>query len=316
MFLLGTDSGGYKTALENGLGGVIFFTPDIQSVEQFKTLVKNIKARAKIPPFLAIDQEGGRVERTENIHGGKKYLCAKLAYEKGKEFLQNQTEKIARELKGYGLNLNFAPCVDVNTNPDNPVIGERAFSDRPEDVTSGGLLSVETYLQNGIIPCIKHFPGHGDAAADSHLTLPLIDKTLGEMQPHIEPFRQIIKKFNGSAVQPMVMIAHLHCAAFDKEKIPSSQSKNTVSYLRNELGFDGVIVSDDMLMKGACGIENACEKSMRAGVNLFIYRGSRPETVQIIESLAEKAGFDRELRSCIEKSYEKIIKMKECCIGE
>ena len=109
MFILGTDGDGYKKALANGLGGIIFFTHDIKTPEQFKTLVKECKTLAKIPPFLSIDQEGGRVERTENIHNGKKYLSAKYAYEKGTDYLKNQTSEIAKELKAYGINLNFAP---------------------------------------------------------------------------------------------------------------------------------------------------------------------------------------------------------------
>lgn len=301
MFILGTAGGGYKAALEEGLGGVIFFTHDIQSVEQFKSLVEEISSEAKIPPFLSIDQEGGRVERTENIHHGKKYLSAKYAFEKGEEFLHTQTREIARELKSYGLNLNFAPCVDVNTNPNNPIIGERAFSDNPEDVIRAGKIVSQTYLENGILPCLKHYPGHGDASADSHLTLPKIDKTLDQMQPHLAPF---------TLRAPMIMAAHLHCTCFDKEEIPTSLSKNALNYLRNKIGFEGVIISDDMKMCGAT-VSDAAEKGIRAGLNMFIYRDSTPETITIIENLALKAESDTELRQNIEKSYEKIMKLKQ-----
>jgi len=312
MFILGTDGGGYQTALENGLGGVIFFTHDIKEVEQFKNFVNEIKETAKLPPFLSIDQEGGRVERTENIHNGKKYLSAKYAYEKGEEFLKNQTEKIAKELKSYGLNMNFSPCVDVNTNLDNPIIGERAFSDNPDDVIKGEKIVSEIYRKSGIIPCVKHFPGHGDAGADSHLTLPKINLTLEEMQMHIKPFRAAVK--NGIE---MVMIAHLHCTCFEKEAIPASLSKNAIDYLRNNLEFDGVTISDDMIMKGvsAFGSVEACEMGIRAGLNMFIYRDSKPETINIIEEISQKAENDCELRTNIEKSYEKIIKLRDEMTG-
>src|SRR5574344_1004091 len=122
MFILGTDGGGYEEALKKNLGGVIFFTHDIQSSEQFKTLTGRCRRLALTTPFLSIDEEGGRVERTENIHHGKKYLSAKFGYQNGLKVLEKQTEEIAKKLKGYGLNLNFAPCIDVNTNPDNPII--------------------------------------------------------------------------------------------------------------------------------------------------------------------------------------------------
>lgn len=307
MFILGTEGDGYIQALEKGLGGMIFFTKDIQSKDQFKNLVSDIKSKALIPPFLSIDQEGGRVERTENIHNGKKYLSAKYAYEKGEDFLHNQTKEIAQELKSYGLNLNFAPCIDVNTNPNNPIIGERAFSSNSDAVIKCEKIVSQTYRENGIIPCAKHFPGHGDANADSHLTLPEINLPLEEMEKtHIKPFASCAKTIE------MIMVAHLHCTCFEKDVIPTSLSKNAISYLRNKLGFDGVIISDDMIMKGATkfGFVNACEMGIRAGLNMFIYRNSTPETINIIETIAQKALTDKELQEKIEYSFEKINNLK------
>jgi glycosyl hydrolase family 3 N terminal domain protein len=307
MFILGTDGDGYKKALSNGLGGMIFFTKDIQTPNQFKTLINDIKSISKITPFLSIDQEGGRVERTENIHNGKKYLSAKFAFEKGEDFLKKQTENIANELKSYGINLNFAPCIDVNTNPNNPIIGERAFSNTPDDVIRAEKIVSQTYRENGIIPCAKHFPGHGDANTDSHLTLPKINLTLQEMEKtHIKPFKACAKNIE------MVMVAHLHCTCFEKDVIPTSLSKKTISYLREKLGFEGVTISDDMIMKGVAKFGNveACEMGIRAGLNMFIYRNSTPQTINIIETIAKKAETDDELRQNIEKSYEKITHLK------
>lgn len=307
MFILGTDGDGYKKALSNGLGGMIFFTKDIQTPNQFKTLINDIKSISKITPFLSIDQEGGRVERTENIHNGKKYLSAKFAFEKGEDFLKKQTENIANELKSYGINLNFAPCIDVNTNPNNPIIGERAFSNTPDDVIKAEKIVSQTYRENGIIPCAKHFPGHGDANTDSHLTLPEINLTLQEMEKtHIKPFKACAKNIE------MVMVAHLHCTCFEKDVIPTSLSKKTISYLREKLGFEGVTISDDMIMKGVAKFGNveACEMGIRAGLNMFIYRNSTPQTINIIETIAKKAETDDELRQNIEKSYEKITHLK------
>ncbi len=308
MFILGIDGEEYERALSKGLGGMIFFTKDIQSPEQFRKLISGIKSKSLIPPFLSIDQEGGRVERTENIHNGKKYLSAKFAYEKGEDFLRKQTCEIAQELKTYGINLNFAPCIDVNTNPNNPIIGERAFSNNSDDVIKGEKIVSQTYRENGIIPCVKHFPGHGDANADSHLTLPEIDLTLEEMkQMHIKPFAACAKTIE------MVMVAHLHCTCFERDIIPTSLSKNAISYLRNKLGFEGVIISDDMIMAGATGFEpvQACEMGIRAGLNMFIYRNSTPETIEIIETIAQKALTDEELKQNIEYSYKKISRLKE-----
>ena len=309
MFILGTEGGKYRQALKNGLGGIIFFTRDIQNKEQFKQLINNIKKDSIIPPFLSIDQEGGRVERTENIHNGKKYLSAKFAYEKGKKYLEEQTRQIALELKEYGINLNFAPCIDVNTNPDNPIIGERAFSSNPDEVIEAEKIVSKTYLHTGILPCVKHYPGHGDANADSHLTLPQIDLTLEQMeQTHIKPFKSAIE--NGI---DMVMVAHLHCTCFEKEPIPTSLSKNAIDYLHNELKFNGIAISDDMVMKGVAdfGETQACIMGIEAGLNMFIYRYSDNKTINLIENVYKIAENDKILQKNIENSYEKIIKLKE-----
>ena len=309
MFILGTEGDGYVKALQEGLGGIIFFSKDIHSGEQFKKLVSFVKSKALIVPFLSIDQEGGRVERTENIHHGKKYLSAKFAYEKGPDFLKKQTQEIARELVSYGLNLNFAPCIDVNTNPDNPIIGERAFSDNPDEVINGEEITVSVYRENGIIPCVKHFPGHGNANADSHLTLPEIDLSFGELEKiHIKPFEAAIK----NNIE-MIMIAHLYVPYFEKEIIPTSLSRHAVNYLREKLNYQGIIISDDMIMKGvaAFGDVNACEMAIRAGVNMFIYRNSSQNTINIIEQIEQKAHDDIELKNNIEKSYQLILKLKQ-----
>ena len=168
MFILGLDN--IVEPLQKGLGGVIFFTKDITSEKDLASKINEIKSKSLIPPFISLDQEGGRVERTENIKS--KRLSARYAYQKGLIFLRQQSNEISSELRNWGFNLNFAPCVDVNTNPDNPIIGERAFSNKPDEVIEGAKIFIEACRQNMIIPCVKHFPGHGDADKDSHLTLP------------------------------------------------------------------------------------------------------------------------------------------------
>lgn len=307
-FILGTqDAFGsrnlFNTALADGLGGVIFFTRDITSKEQFTEFVNEIKKKANRPLFLSIDQEGGRVERTENIHA--RYLSPKYAYEKGEDFLKEQTRKIAQELKRYGLNLNFAPCADVNTNPKNPIIGERAFANNPEDVSKGVKIVSEIYRKNGIIPCLKHFPGHGDANADSHKTLPEIDLSMDDMEKyHIRPFKENIDC-------EMIMAAHLHCSCFDKDVIPSSLSKNVIGYLRNILNYQGVVISDDMVMKGVqdFGSVEACKKAILAGVDMFIFRDADENAINTIEEIAKLAEQDSELKNAIMNSNKRIEKL-------
>ncbi len=300
MFILGTGEA-LDEALKKGLGGVIFFTKDIQSREQFKSLVRDIKSKSLIPPFLSIDQEGGRVERTENIH--PRYFSPRFAFQKGENFLHEQSEKIALELKDYGLNLNFAPCADVNTNPNNPIIGERSFSSNTDDVIKGINIVSEEFRKNGIIPCLKHFPGHGDADKDSHLTLPCIDLPLNEMEEiHIRPFKE---------KADMIMVAHLHCTCFDKNVIPASLSKNAVGYLRNNIGYNGVVITDDMVMKGVqdFGAVEACIMAIEAGVDMFIYRNADRETIKIIEEVAKRVE-NESLKERVLASNKRITELK------
>ena len=307
MFITGTGKN-LDYFLRNGLGGVIFFTRDIDSKGQFSDLVKGIKSKyTKILPFLSIDQEGGRVERTENIH--PRYKSAKEAYNLGEEFLKKQTETIAKELSEYGLNMNFAPCIDVNSNPNNPIIADRAFSDNPSDVCKGYDIVSGIYSDNGIIPVVKHFPGHGDADKDSHKELPVINLSFAQMeQTHIYPFRHAVD--NGADV---VMVAHLHCPCFDSEVIPTSLSKNCIGYLRNKLGFNGLVMSDDMFMKGVAeyGMVQACVMGIEAGINMFIYRDASDETLDVIENIVKLAGNNSELRELIDNSYDKILRLKQ-----
>lgn len=301
MFILGTGEA-LDEALKKGLGGVIFFTKDIQSREQFKNLVSGIKSKSLIPPFLSIDQEGGRVERTENIH--PRYLSPRFAFQEGEDFLHEQSEKIALELKDYGLNLNFAPCADVNTNPNNPIIGERSFSSNTDDVINGINIVSEEFRKNGIIPCLKHFPGHGDADKDSHLTLPCIDLPLNEMEEiHIRPFKE---------KADMIMVAHLHCTCFDKNVIPASLSKNAVGYLRNNIGYNGVVITDDMVMKGVqdFGAVEACIMAIEAGVDMFIYRNANKETIEIIEEVIKRVENSESLKERVLASNKRIVELK------
>lgn len=301
MFILGTGEA-LDESLKKGLGGVIFFTKDIQSKEQFKNLVCDIKSKSLIPPFLSIDQEGGRVERTENVH--PRYLSPRFAFQKGENFLHEQSEKIALELKDYGLNLNFAPCADVNTNPNNPIIGERSFSSNTDDVIKGINIVSEEFRKNGIIPCLKHFPGHGDADKDSHLTLPCIDLPLNEMEEiHIRPFKE---------KADMIMVAHLHCTCFDKNVIPASLSKNAVGYLRNNIGYNGVVITDDMVMKGVqdFGAVEACIMAIEAGVDMFIYRNANKETIEIIEEVIKRVENSESLKERVLASNKRIVELK------
>lgn len=295
MFILGyegpnplsDENSGFIEALKNGLGGVIFFTKNITDRAAFQKSVLQIKENALIKPFLSIDQEGGRVERTLNLYKGPQYLCARESARKGEKFVEEQTRNIAFELQSFGLNMNFAPVLDVDTNPDNPIIAERAFSSNADDVTRFGKIAAETYLQNGILPVGKHFPGHGDTFVDSHKAMPEVNLSFDELEKtHIKPFNDLLD------IVPALMVAHVHYTAFDAQKIPASVSNNVINqYLRKKLGYKGLIISDDMVMGGIKGFTSfeACVKGINAGINMFIFRNSDNPTLELIKQLETAA---------------------------
>ena len=296
--------------MKNGLGGVIFFTKNIISKEQFIKNTDYIKKNSLIYPFLSIDQEGGRVERTENIHNGKKYLSAKFAAQKGIEFLKKQTEELCDELSEYEINMNFAPVLDTNTNPNNPIIGERAYGDNPDDVIKNTSIVIDIHNSKGIIPVGKHFPGHGDTSVDSHIEMPVVNLSkLDFEQNHLRPFKSAID--NGL---DFIMVSHVYYSCYDRNPIPASLSENILTkLLRNELNFEGIILSDDMVM-GAVSEKNPDEiyiQALLAGMDMFLYRNSDEKLLSIIDNISSVAKNDKKLQDSIDKSFEKVLKLKQ-----
>lgn len=294
---------------KNGLGGTIFFTKNIVSKEQFKNNTKKIKEMSLIPPFLSIDQEGGRVERTENIHNGKKYLSAKETAEKGIDFIKKQTTELCDELLVYGINMNFAPVLDTNTNPKNPIIGIRSYGDNAEDVIKYTEPVIKTHQNKGLIPVGKHFPGHGDTSVDSHLEMPIVNLSREEMDnTHLKPFKYAIN--NGLDA---IMVSHVYYTCYDKTPCPATLSKNvTTNLLKNELSFNGLVLSDDMVM-GAVSDKNPFEtyvQALKAGINVFLYRFSDEKLIAIIDKIEEIANNDEELFNKINQSFENVIRLK------
>lgn len=298
-------------ALKAGLGGVIFFTQNITDADGFKKSVQQIKDISILPPFLSIDQEGGRVERTLNLYGGSHYVSARAAAQKGEDFVKEQTEQIAKELKDFGLNMNFAPVLDVDTNPNNPIIAERSFSYDSDEVIKFGKIAAQTYLKNGIIPVGKHFPGHGDTFLDSHKDMPEVNLNLESLENiHIKPFKALLNDL------PAIMAAHVHYSAFNKEKIPASISPEILNgYLRQNLGYKGLIISDDMVMGGIKKFSSyeACKRAINAGVNMFIFRNADDAVMELISSIIKAVKNNEIGIEKIDKSIEYIKSVKKCC---
>ena len=314
LFILGVngDSIGenpnIQYCLKNNLGGIIFFTQNIITENRFKNFVNDLKKVNNSKLFLSIDQEGGRVERTENIHGGKKYKSPAVIFSEGVQALERQTYDIAGELRNYGLNMNFAPVADVNSNPQNPIIGERAFSSNTKEVSDCVNLVAKTYLKSGIIPVLKHFPGHGDTSVDSHLSLPVVDMEFKKFENiHIKPFID-------NLWAPAVMVSHVHYKMFDTEETPATMSQNVIqNYLIKKLNYQGIIISDDMVMGALDKIEppERIIRGLLAGLSMFIYRNSNDDTIDVIEQTAKEVQKSKFLSARVDEACQRIDKIKK-----
>lgn len=265
--------------VERGVSGVILFEHNITPVEQgvnpasreaLKKFVSDIKGLRTEPLFMAIDQEGGLVNRLKSKYGFETMISHKEVGEaEGTDLAYKSGALIASEVASVGLNLNFAPSVDVDVNPDCPVIGrvKRSFSADENRVAELAAIYVSEHRKQGVLTSLKHFPGHGSSLVDSHLGFTDITDTWEQRE--LTPYYELID----SGLCDMVMVSHIFNSKFDSE-YPATLSKPTIdSLLRGVMGWDGVVVSDDMQMKAITdnyGFEQAVILGLNAGVDLFI----------------------------------------------
>ncbi|MEK5477662.1 beta-N-acetylhexosaminidase [Paenibacillus sp. FSL R5-0407] len=253
------------------VGGFIFYKDNIENSDQALSLINRLKednSVNKLPLFLGVDEEGGRVTRMPKEFA-KIPTAASIGNTGDPKAAEDFYRVIGDELSGFGLNLDFAPVLDVNSNPDNPVIGDRSFGDTPETVSKMGLAAMGGLSGKGVIPVVKHFPGHGDTSVDSHLGLPVVNHDLQRLKElELVPFQDAIE--NGT---DMVMVAHLLLPKLDPDH-PSSFSKAVIhDLLREELGYKGVIITDDMTMGAITenySIEQAAVEFITAGGNIVL----------------------------------------------
>ena len=241
-------------------GGVILFSRNLEDPEQVARLTNALQEHAPNPPLLiAIDEEGGRVSRLPQ--GFTTFPAAsRVAACHASDVAYEVAAVTAQELRAVGINMNLAPVLDVNSNPANPIIGDRAYGTEPEPVCAYGLAVMQGLEDNGIIPCGKHFPGHGDTMTDSHHVLPVVGADRTRLDAvELEPFRRAI-----SRGVPVIMTAHVRYPALDAEAPATLSRPILTDLLRNELGFEGVTLTDDMEMRAILDHQPIGETSVRA----------------------------------------------------
>jgi beta-N-acetylhexosaminidase len=271
-----------------GVGHAILFARNVDSPEQVAELVRELQATARtarhdVPLLVAVDQEGGRVARLRApwtvwppLRALGRTGSAALAARVG--------EALAAELAPCGIRCDFAPVVDVDTNPRNPVIGDRSFGDDPDLVGRLGAAMIGGLQRGGVAACAKHFPGHGDTDVDSHLDLPAVEHSRSRLEDvELRPFRRAIE-----ADVAMVMTAHVVVRELD-DAVPATLSPAVVDgLLRGEMGFGGVVVSDDLRMKAVADRwrpEAAAALAVRAGCDLLPVCADTEAQVEAIEGV-------------------------------
>ena len=232
-------------AKEFDLGGAILFSRNVEAPEQVAELAAEIEALGRLTPaWVSIDQEGGRVARLKEPFTRWPPMAA-LGRAKSEALAERFGRALARELHAVGITLDYAPVLDIHTNPKNPVIGDRALAEKAEEVARLGSAIIRALQDEGVAACGKHFPGHGDTTTDSHLELPLVDHPPDRLRAvEFEPFRAAILHRVA-----FIMTAHVLVPAIDEER-PATLSPALVQrLLRDELRYGGVILSDDLEMK-------------------------------------------------------------------
>lgn len=299
---------------EYGLGNVILFQRNIESMTQVKKLCADIQRLVKKETghyaFIAIDQEGGTVTRLSkdacNVPGAM--AVAATGNPKNAEVLAEIT---ANELKYLGINFNLAPVMDVNNNPNNPIIGVRSYGDTAETVMKYGVAALQGYQKEKVLCCAKHFPGHGDTAVDSHLGLPIIDKTLEELEKmELVPFRAVIE--NGI---PAVMSSHILFPKLEPDNVPCTMSKRIITgILKQRIGFQGLVLSDCVEMDAIrkyYGTSKGIVAAMSAGVDM-VFVSHTAEVQEKGFQAVYKAIEDKELSlEEMQRVADKIISFKE-----
>ncbi len=297
------------------IGNILFFSRNIHDTQQVLELTHSLQAAAKkaghrYPLLIAVDQENGIVQRlgdVATIFPGNMALGAI-----GSEQVAHEVAlATGRELQALGINMNLAPVVDVNNNPANPVIGVRSFGEDAQQVARLGAAMVKGYQEAGIIACLKHFPGHGDTATDSHLALPTIPYTLDRLKTlELVPFKNGIKAGCDS-----VMSAHIAFPALAEQMdLPATLSRTIIhGLLRQQLGFSGVIVSDCLEMQAIAatfGTARAAVMALEAGIDLVLVSHHYELQCASIEAIRSAYADGRLSPQAIEQAVERVLQLK------
>ena len=315
MMIIYYLKGNVDTTLKSSLstvkpGGMILFSENFTTYDNTINFIKEVKSSSSIPMFIAIDEEGGRVQRLTSIKDTKVSYVPAMYYlgEMDDIDLTKDTGKvIAEELKVFGINMDFAPVIDIYENPDNEVIGKRSFGTNYEIVSKHGIAMGNSLRDNNIIPVYKHFPGHGNTSTDSHVDLPIVTKTKEELlKDELIPFKKAIEND-----AEMIMIGHLAVPEITGDNTPASLSKEIITdLLKNEMGYKGLVITDALNMGAITknySEQEIYEMAINAGVDILLMPVNSKNALQYIKDSVNKGTISEER---INESVRKILKLK------
>jgi len=306
------------------IGSVVLFDYDVpdkspvrnvSSPGQLKNLISDLQFFSKTPLLVAVDYEGGRISRLkEKYDFPSTYSAQYFGLKNNPDLTFRHAKHMAKLLSTLGINLNLAPVVDLNTNPDNPVIGklERSYSKDPEIVTSHAEKFIQAFHEHNVLCTLKHFPGHGGSTGDSHLGMVDVSRTW--IEDELFPYKQLILQERVDAV----MTAHVFNEHLDP-KYPATLSKRIITgLLREKLNYNGVVISDDMQMGAIAkeyGLESAIFRAIEAGVDILAFANNSTfdasialKAVEILKRLIKTKKISSER---IDESYNRIINLKK-----
>jgi beta-N-acetylhexosaminidase len=298
------------------VGGVMLFRPNIETPAQVASVVAAIRTAASTgglpsPCLVAVDQEGGLVQRLRApLTVWPDMLSVGAAGDPARTTRVGQA--LGSELAALGIGWDFAPVLDVHTNPDNPVIGNRAFGRTPDAVVAHALAFWRGLRSAGVLGCGKHFPGHGDTRTDSHVDLPVVEHPVERLRRiELAPFAAAAR-----AGIDAIMTAHVSFPALDPDWPATLSRRILTGLLREEMGYSGVIVSDDLGMKAVAdrySIEDLAVGAIAAGADILLVREPVDRQVRAFEALLRAAEADDHLRDQIERSGRRVAAMKAVC---
>ncbi|MCD9024397.1 beta-N-acetylhexosaminidase [Cohnella sp. NL03-T5] len=316
MILAGIDGTSINQATKKMIanqhvGGIIMYKNNFSDIRGSVQLVNDLKKANKnnpVPLFMSVDQEGGKVSRLP-----KDFVAipdnAKVGRSGEAELAKEMGSLISKELRIMGFNVDFAPVLDINSNPNNPVIGNRSFGNNAKLVTKMGIAEMNGLRDGGTIAVVKHFPGHGDTSVDSHLDLPVVRKTTEQLEAmEWIPFRAAVE-----AKADAVMVAHILFPLID-DKAPASFSKVIIGeQLRGTLGYNGVVITDDMTMGAIAknyGIEDAAVLSVDAGSDILLIAHGYDTEKKVYDRLLQSVKSGKIQESRIDESVRRILALK------